>query len=90
MIQRKLKKVILSRLKNFPAVALLGPRQAGKTTLARTFSKIYYDLEVEHTVKNLTVLLEPFLLICIFGVVALLALAIYLPIWNLSAVVSGR
>ena len=47
MIQRKIQNVILSRLKQFPAVAILGPRQAGKTTLAKTFSDIYYDLEVE-------------------------------------------
>jgi predicted AAA+ superfamily ATPase len=47
MINRKLHKVIVSRLKQFPAVALLGPRQAGKTTLAKTFSGTYYDLEVE-------------------------------------------
>ena len=47
MIKRKLHDIIASRLKSSPAVALLGPRQAGKTTLAKTFSKTYYDLEVE-------------------------------------------
>jgi predicted AAA+ superfamily ATPase len=47
MIRRKLTNTIISRLKQFPAVALLGPRQSGKTTLARTFSARYYDLEVE-------------------------------------------
>jgi predicted AAA+ superfamily ATPase len=34
-----------ARLARFPAVALLGPRQCGKTTLARTFSRRYYDAE---------------------------------------------
>ena len=47
MIRRKLANTIISRLKQFPAVALLGPRQSGKTTLAKTFSGRYYDLEVE-------------------------------------------
>jgi predicted AAA+ superfamily ATPase len=47
MIRRKLTNTIISRLKQFPAVALLGPRQSGKTTLAKTFSVRYYDLEVE-------------------------------------------
>ena len=47
MIRRELHQNITSRLKQFPAVALLGPRQAGKTTLARSFSECYYDLEVE-------------------------------------------
>ncbi len=39
--------MILNKLKVFPAVALLGARQSGKTTLAKTFSSIYYDLELE-------------------------------------------
>ena len=47
MIKRKLKNTIISYLKKFPAVALLGPRQSGKTTLAKTISSNYYDLEVE-------------------------------------------
>ena len=47
MIKRKLKNTIVSHLNKFPAVALLGPRQSGKTTLAKTFSTNYYDLEVE-------------------------------------------
>jgi len=29
----------------FPAVSIVGPRQCGKTTLAKTFSQTYYDLE---------------------------------------------
>ena len=45
---------------------------------------VHYDMEVSHTIKNLTTLLEPIMLVGIFGVVALLALAIFLPIWNLS------
>jgi predicted AAA+ superfamily ATPase len=47
MIRRQLHDVIVSRLKQYPVVALLGPRQAGKATLAKTLSKKYYDLEIE-------------------------------------------
>ncbi|MBI4211158.1 MAG: type II secretion system F family protein, partial [Deltaproteobacteria bacterium] len=47
----------------------------------------HYELEVSYTIKNLTALLEPLLLIGIFGIVTLLALAIFLPIWNLSTVI---
>lgn len=47
MIQRKVAPLIVSRLAQFPAVALLGARQVGKTTLAKSFSKVYFDLELE-------------------------------------------
>lgn len=40
-------RTVLDRLSRGPAVALVGPRQAGKTTLARTLSKTYFDLEQE-------------------------------------------
>jgi predicted AAA+ superfamily ATPase len=45
MIPRLSTSHVRARLKRYPAVALLGPRQAGKTTLARTFSGKYFDLE---------------------------------------------
>lgn len=42
MIPRRLASVLQQRLEQFPAVALLGPRQVGKTTLARARSpKVY-------------------------------------------------
>lgn len=47
----------------------------------------HYDTEIQHMTKNLTTMLEPFLLFFIFGMVALFALSIFLPIWNLSSVV---
>jgi predicted AAA+ superfamily ATPase len=47
MIKRLMSGVLKERLKRFPAAALLGPRQAGKTTLAKTLSTLYYDLEQE-------------------------------------------
>lgn len=49
MIARHTQQTILDRLANFPAVALLGPRQVGKTTLAWQICEgrdiIYLDLE---------------------------------------------
>lgn len=44
----------------------------------------HYDMEINHTIKNLTTLLEPILLVCIFSMVALFAMAIFLPIWSMS------
>ncbi|MBN2842013.1 MAG: AAA family ATPase, partial [Sedimentisphaerales bacterium] len=31
----------------FPAVAVLGPRQCGKTTLARQLGGVYFDMETQ-------------------------------------------
>lgn len=49
MIPRQTFELIRARLAQFPAVALLGPRQAGKTTLAEQIAQeqpsIYLDLE---------------------------------------------
>ncbi|GAB4247923.1 ATP-binding protein [Deferrisoma sp.] len=51
MIQRRLLPTVLRRLQDTPAVVLLGPRQAGKTTLALTVAEameaVYLDLESE-------------------------------------------
>ena len=45
IIARKIKPLVQERLKSYPAVALVGPRQSGKTTLARSLSTAYFDLE---------------------------------------------
>ncbi len=45
MLHRRHTSLVSERLAGFPAVALVGPRQCGKTTLARTFHGAYFDLE---------------------------------------------
>ena len=50
MIKRDLEPLLLSSLRRFPVVALVGPQQVGKTTLARTVARkighaAYLDLE---------------------------------------------
>ncbi|MCZ6635918.1 MAG: ATP-binding protein [bacterium] len=45
MITRSLQNHLQTQLAHYPAVALLGARQVGKTTLAKTFGGHYYDLE---------------------------------------------
>jgi predicted AAA+ superfamily ATPase len=45
MLERALTSTLLARLAGSPAVALVGPRQAGKTTLARSLGGRYFDLE---------------------------------------------
>ena len=50
ILDRQLNDAINARLQNYPAVAILGPRQCGKTTLAGQIVKnisqsVYLDLE---------------------------------------------
>lgn len=45
MRRRLLRGLVRARLAASPAVAVVGPRQCGKTVLARSFSKRYFDLE---------------------------------------------
>ena len=58
MIHRYKLQSILARLNQFPAVALLGPRQVGKTTLAQIIAKqhdcVYLDLEKTSDRKKLS------------------------------------
>jgi len=47
MIPRAITRVVRKRLADYPAVVLVGPRQCGKTTLARMLGGEYFDLEQE-------------------------------------------
>lgn len=47
MIPRRVLPLVLERLSSYPAVAVVGPRQSGKTTLARSLTDSYFDLEQE-------------------------------------------
>jgi len=47
VLPREVRRLLLERLAEYPAVALTGPRQCGKTTLARSLGGVYFDLEQE-------------------------------------------
>ncbi len=46
----------------------------------------FFDRDVDYTSKRLMTLIEPFLIVFLGGVVLFLALAIFLPMWNLIEV----
>lgn len=46
---------------------------------------IHFEAEVDNTMRNLSSIIEPILLLCIGGVVAVLALALIGPIYNISS-----
>ena len=47
----------------------------------------HYDSQVDFKIKNLTTMLEPLLLLFIGCMILLLALAIFLPMWNMVYIV---
>lgn len=47
MLPRLATALVRRRLRDYPAVALVGPRQCGKTTLAQAMGGRYFDLEQE-------------------------------------------
>lgn len=55
MIQRAYLQEVRRKLSLFPAVVILGPRQCGKTTLAKGLGGRYYDMEAEGSAARLDV-----------------------------------
>ncbi len=45
----------------------------------------FYDEEVDYDLKSLTDRIEPLLLLAVGGIVLILALGVFLPLWNLSS-----
>lgn len=47
----------------------------------------HYDRETGHLAKNLSTVIEPVLIVSIAGVVLLIALAVFLPMWDMAKIV---
>lgn len=61
--------------------------EAGRVDELMEMVADYYDREADYTIGNLTLLLEPFLLVFIAAIVLVLALGVFLPLWSMSSVV---
>jgi predicted AAA+ superfamily ATPase len=59
MIERKITAEIMENMQYFPVIGIIGPRQVGKTTLAKKIQQelpkpsIYLDLELEEDIIRL-------------------------------------
>jgi len=49
----------------------------------------FYEQEVDYDLKNLASYIEPILISCIAGLVMILALGIFLPMWDMMSVMQG-
>jgi MSHA biogenesis protein MshG len=63
--------------------------QVGEETgeITRLLEEIagFYQREVDHRLRNLTAMIEPVLMIAVGGMVLILALGVFLPMWNMIA-----
>jgi MSHA biogenesis protein MshG len=50
----------------------------------------YYDMQVDMQIENLTSLLEPMLILILAGGVLVMALSVFLPMWNLMTLFRNR
>ena len=50
----------------------------------------FYEREVDYALKNLSAAIEPILIIFVGGMVLILALGVFLPMWNMIAKVGGQ
>ena len=63
--------------------------ETGKLDEMLDYVVIQYDMDIKYSLKNLTGMIEPVITVVMGVVVLFLALAVFLPIWNMSQVV-GR
>ncbi len=58
-------------------------------TLDEMLAKVseYYDMEVRYSLKHLSTLIEPILTLFMGVIILLLALAIFLPMWNIATII---
>ncbi len=47
----------------------------------------HFDMEVEYAIKGLTSMIEPIITVALGGAVAVMALGIFLPMWNLASAI---
>jgi MSHA biogenesis protein MshG len=63
-------------------MVLVGEETGELTRLLEEVSG-FYQREVDYRLRNLTAMLEPFLIIGVGGMVLILALGVFLPMWNM-------
>ncbi len=49
----------------------------------------FYEREVDQDLENMSSALEPFLIVAVGGMVLILALGVFLPLWDMAASAGG-
>ena len=61
--------------------------RSGRTDELLDYVAKYYEDQANMMIKNFSTLIEPILLFFLGGMVLLLALGVFLPVWDLSSVI---
>jgi MSHA biogenesis protein MshG len=69
---------------SFKGLISIGEESGSLPNILKRMGK-HYQTQVDYRLENLSKLIEPVLLAVIFGMVTVLALAIFLPIWKMSS-----
>jgi MSHA biogenesis protein MshG len=63
--------------------------ETGELTMLLDEVAGFYEREVDYSLKNLSAAIEPILIVVVGGMVLILALGIFLPLWNMISRVGG-
>lgn len=77
-----------SYVPSFARRMLAAGEQSGELVRMSEIVAKHYEREASHKIKALTTVLEPVLVVLIAGVVLVVALAIFLPMWNMVQLMS--
>ena len=67
----------------------IGEKTGALDTLLGSIAE-HYETEANHTIRNLPTIIEPILLATVAGLVLLLALSVFLPLWDMVRLVKRR
>lgn len=74
-------------LPGFSRRMLMAGEEAGELPRMCQIIARHYDREVSHLAKNVATIIEPVMIAGLAGVVLVIALSIFLPMWNMAAVI---
>ena len=81
---------VMMRCDYFPAFAkrllTAGDEAAELSRMCEVVAR-HYDREVGHMTKNVATVIEPLMIVGLAAVVLIIALAIFLPMWNMASLV---
>jgi type II secretory pathway component PulF len=83
----------LRRSEIFPPIVVqmiaIGEKSGALDSMMANISE-YYDEEVDYTIKNLTTLIEPLITVLLGAVILFIALAIFMPMWDMLGHMGGK